>query len=107
MTENHEHLLERRMSEPERESRLERMEGKIDDIAKAVATIAVQNQRLITLERETGLLFTKMDDVKAKLGKVENFQASCPRHSYRGQINTLWVFVSAIIVAIIVGFVRG
>ena len=88
------------------EDRLTRMEGKIDEIAKAVAIIAVQNQRLLTLEKDTVLLFTKVDSVSEKVEAVRQFQASCPRDSYRGQVNVLWGFVSAIILALIAVVVR-
>ena len=91
----------------QQEERLSRMEGKIDKIAEAVAVIAVQNQRLLTLEKETVLLFNKVDSVTEKMDAVKQFQASCPRDSYRGQVHALWVFVSAIIITIIVGFIRG
>lgn len=89
------------------EDRLTRMEGKIDEIAKAVAIIAVQNQRLLTLEKDTVLLFTKVDSVSEKVEAVRQFQASCPRDSYRGQVHALWLFISVIVVAVVVGFIKG
>lgn len=100
-------LLTRMEDEAMTQERLSRMEGKIDKIAEAVAVIAVQNQRLITLEKETVLLFTKVDAVSEKVETVKQFQASCPRESYRAQVGVLWLFVSAIILTVIVGFIRG
>ena len=95
------------MIEQQHEERLTRMEGKIDKIAEAVAVIAVQNQRLLTLEKETVLLFSKVDAVTDKMESVKQFQASCPRDAYKAQVHALWVFVSVIVVAVIVGFIRG
>jgi hypothetical protein len=89
------------------DKRLAGMEDKMDKLAEAVATMAVQNQRLVTLEKETTLLFVKHDSVSNDIGKVKQFQASCPRDMYRTQLHALWVFVSAIIIAVIVGFVKG
>ena len=111
-------LPERRAAEPERDARLERIERKLDRLAETVAAIAVQNQRLNTLEKETALLFGKIDAQESRLSskidaeasrisKTENFQASCPRHGYRAQIYTIWVFISAIILAVIAAFIKG
>ena len=86
------------------DDRLERMEGKIDRLVETVATIAVQNQRLVTLERETTLIFAKLESLTTRLLTIEKFQASCPRDQYRGQINTLWVFVAGIGAAVVIRF---
>lgn len=99
--------MERRLAEPERDQRLERIERKLDNLAETMSTIAVQNQRLNTLEKETALLFGKIDAQTSRIAQAEQFQASCPRHGYRGQITTIWVFISAIILAVIGTFVRG
>lgn len=95
------------MAEPERDARLERIESKLDKLTETVSAIAVQNQRLNTLEKETGLLFVKLDACAAQIKKAENFQASCPRHGYRAQIGTIWAFISAIIIAVVVAYIRG
>lgn len=80
-------------------SRLDRFERKIDEIAKAISTIAVQDQRLKTLERENVLLFTKMD-------AVEKTAASCPRAGLTNQLKAIWVFVAAIVLAIVGNFFK-
>lgn len=95
------------MAEPERDARLERIERKLDKLTETVSTIAVQDQRLNTLEKETGLLFGKIDAQASRIAQAEQFQASCPRHGYRAQITTIWVFISAIILAVIGAFIRG
>ena len=82
------------------EKRLDRFEEKMDKIAAAVSAIAVQENRLNTLERESTILFAKMDE-------VEKFQASCPRGGISGQLKALWLFVAAIVLSIIGTFFKG
>ena len=88
-------------------ARLDKFEKKLDKIADAVALIAVQNQRLITLEKDNTVLHARITSTNEHISKIEKFQASCPRTTIGGQIRALWVFVCAIVLAIIGTFFKG
>lgn len=88
-------------------ARLDKFELKLDKIADAVATIAVQNQRLVTLEKDNAVIHARMTSANDHISKIEKFQASCPRNTIGGQIKALWVFVSAIVLTIIGSFFKG
>lgn len=88
-------------------ARLDKFELKLDKIGEAIATIAVQNQRLVTLEKDSAVIHTRITSVNDHISKIEKFQASCPRHTFSGQIKALWVFVCAIVLAFIGTVFKG
>ncbi len=79
------------------EDRLENIEKMLDrqaqdlvDIKTTLSSIAVQDQRLQTLEKSSDTLWRKYDELAAPEGIIQNmkaFQASCPRATIR------WVWV--------------
>jgi hypothetical protein len=87
--------------------RLDKFEIKLDKIADAVATIAVQNQRLVTLEKDTAILHTRIDSSSEHISSIEQFQASCPRNSNQNQLKAIWVFVCGIVLSILGIFIKG
>ena len=96
------------MSDLERiDKRLDLMDGKIDTLIDAVAQIAVQNQRLATLDRDTSNLDVRISDAEKEIKAITKFQASCPRHGLSKQLNVLWVFVVSIVVAIIGTWIKS
>lgn len=67
------------------------------DIKTTLATIAVQDQRLHTLEQSNSSLWKKYDDLASPEGVIQNmktFQASCPRATTR------WVWVCLVPMAV-------
>ena len=86
------------------EGRLENIESKLDlqaqtldDIKQTLSSIAVQNQRLQTLEKGSDTLWRKYDELAAPEGviqKMKAFQASCPRATVR------WVWVCLVPMAV-------
>ncbi len=72
------------------EKKLDNQSTALDDIKTTLATIAVQDQRLHTLEQSNNTLWKKYDDLASPEGVIQNmktFQASCPRATIR------WVWV--------------
>jgi hypothetical protein len=75
------------------EDRLENIEKMLDrqaqdlvDIKTTLSSIAVQDQRLQTLEKGCDALWLKYDELAAPEGVIQNlktFQASCPRATIR------------------------
>jgi len=94
------------------ETKLDRQAKALDEIKTTLATIAVQDQRLHTLEQSNSTLWKKYDDLASPKGVVQhlkNFQASCPRSILK------WVWVvlipmmlTQVIIAIeLVKLIRG
>lgn len=86
------------------EDRLENIEKMLDrqaqdlvDIKTTLSSIAVQDQRLQTLEKGCDALWLKYDELAAPEGVIQNmkaFQASCPRATIR------WVWVCLVPMAL-------
>ncbi len=94
------------------EMKIDRQSEELADIKQTLATIAVQDQRLHTLEQSTHTLWKKYDELASPEGIVQNlknFQASCPRFILK------WVWVvlipmmlTQVIIAIeLVKLIRG
>lgn len=67
---------------PEFDQRLGNIEKKLDSIANAIAVIAVQDEKIIHLEKNVSKLWEKYDQGFGQSGvitKVMQYQASCPR----------------------------
>ena len=106
-------------------------DGKIERLTEAVGAIAVQTQRLNTIEVSVRDLWEAQASVTQSLAEMSRFQASCPRDYFRErlgfaetkiadcktkmdsvsrhqqscprqQINWLWVLFSGLVVILIV-----
>lgn len=74
------------------EQRLTDIDNKIDRLRQAVENIAVQNVRIIELERKVTALWDRWDTYagpKGVLDEVRGHQASCPRNQVRWMWATL------------------
>jgi len=65
---------------------------KLDDIQKTLQKLAVQDEQIQQLQRDQGVLWSKVNELispKGVLASVQNHQAGCPRH----QLKYLWMVV--------------
>lgn len=71
------------------DARLSKIEGKLDEIAKVIGTIAVQQAKIDRIEarvRDAEVRHEQLCSPDGLLATMRNFQASCPRR----QIGWLW-----------------
>ncbi len=82
-------------------TRMDRMEGKLDSIHETLQTIAVQDQRIKSLEAQNVTIFHKLNELTnpkdGTIQKIRDHQASCPR----GQMKFLWTVVIGEVLALI------
>ena len=74
---------------PDTDTRLAKIEAKIDDMANTLAKIAVQDERIKHLETQVNAVWRKYDSFCSpggELDKMQKHQSSCPR----GQIRLIW-----------------
>jgi hypothetical protein len=72
------------------EQRLMDIDSKIDRLRVAVESIAVQNVRIMELDKRVDALWNRWDNYAGPQGvldNVRNHQASCPRN----QVRLMWV----------------
>ena len=83
------------------DQRLLRIEEKLDnhgdtlgEIQKTLNLLAVQNERITTVQKQVADLWKKYDELAhpntGMLSVIKNFQASCPRESIKIQLKWLW-----------------
>ena len=86
------------------ESRLGSIEKKLDDhggtlceIKTTLNDLAVQNERIISIQKQLSNMWVKYDElvnpVDGVITKITNFQASCPRESILTHVKWLWCMV--------------
>lgn len=71
---------------------LDRQKEELVEIKETLQKIAVQDERIRTLQSQTQKLWEKMDQLAGNDGaisQIQKFQASCPR----GHIKYLWIVV--------------
>lgn len=82
-------------------TRMDRMEGKLDSIHETIKVIAVQDQRIKSLEAQNRTIFDKLNELTnpkdGTIQKIQAHQASCPR----SQMKFLWTIVVGEILALI------
>lgn len=74
------------------EARLDSLDLKIDNLTKAVQSIAIQGEKINMLERRVDALWVKYDGLIQEGGtidRVKSHQATCPR----GQVRVMWIVV--------------
>ena len=72
---------------------IEEIKRDIKAMAKAMSTIAVQDERIKHVEREQETLWRKHDLLETRLEQTIKYQASCPRDGFQRQLNWLWLAV--------------
>lgn len=72
------------------EERLKGQDAKLDSISQAIGVLAVQDNRISTVEKNIVVLTTAMESLcnqkDGTITRIQNHQASCPR----GQISWMW-----------------
>ena len=72
---------------------LKKHDEKLSEIVNTLQTIAVQNQRISSLEEQQGAMWKKWDALTdprdGTIAIIRNHQASCPR----GQMKALWSII--------------
>ena len=61
---------------------------KLDGIAEALKSIAVQNEQIKNLQSNLSVLWEKCDKAAEKMGEVEKHVAACPQEEIKKSINT-------------------
>jgi len=86
------------------ETRLDKIESKLDSIAETLKVVAVQHEQIANLQGQVSALWTKYDSIcgpEGTISVVRNHQASCPR----AQMKYLWAIVVPMALALLgVGF---
>lgn len=80
--------------------KLEYLTTKVDKIEDAVQIIAVQSNRLDTLDRDVGALWKSKAEYGKEMVEIQKFQASCPRREIgqfiedtKDTVNRQWVAI--------------
>ncbi len=86
------------------DQRLKSIEKKLDahgdtlgDIQQTLNLLAVQNERIVAIQKQLANLWRKYDELASPNGgmltDIKSFQASCPRKNMSAQIKWLWFSV--------------
>jgi len=87
-------------------SRLGSIEKKLDDhggtlceIKTTLNDLAIQNERIITIQKQLSNIWIKYDElvnpVNGVITKITTFQASCPRKAILTHVKWLWCMVAS------------
>jgi TolA-binding protein len=82
--------LKKELNMADLEARLDELDRKIDRLTDAVQSIAVQKEKIFSLEKRVDALWERYDGMmgpRGLLDDVRNHQASCPRN----QVRWMWV----------------
>ena len=75
------------------EKQSNKLDVKVDKIEVAVGLIAVQSERITTMQGQIQSLWGKYDEAFGTEGTISNikqFQANCPREEMKTSCNRLW-----------------
>ena len=86
--------------------KLDEQNGRLKTIEQAIASIAVQDEKIINIQSQVNGLWKKFDQCFSPDGvvpKIQQRQASCPRN----QVKYMWgaVFITAL--GVIIKFLAG
>lgn len=88
--------------------KLEYLTNKVDKIEDAVKIIAVQSNRLDTLDRDMAALWKVKDRCSDDMTAIKQFQAQCPRDEisriegrWKTTINRQWIAIGIIFSALV------
>ena len=87
------------------DSRLEKIETKLDAIHTTLAQMAIQGEQILTLRQQQETLWRKYDKLVETvhllqvedIAQIESWQSSCPRHT----VKWLWIVVIPMGVALL------
>ena len=90
----------------ESDSRLEKIEQKLEAIQDILSKMSIQSEQISTLQRQNDMLWRKYDKVYDDIMVIKNYQASCPRATI-GWIWTILIPMGITLIGLIYHVVKG